>query len=215
MTAVTNFGPVPRAYEDGVDDAVLDEDVWDNPFLHQLKNRARMHMADQGDGNHFAYIGEMEVTPEFLALLRLTRHTELAENLAPSVSKTLRVLVTHHGSRSIGAHLYKRGQNAAEKHTAKVAEGIPKASAWLDARWFSGVPDLSETPVAYKNAAEVKRQIADFGLAEVIAEIRPLGCIMAGHIDQPWRRRKDVLSPKQLRQIEHRAERRKVRQQLE
>ena len=85
----------------------------------------------------------------------------------------------------------------------------------IDVRWFSRVPDLSETPVAYKNAAEVKRQIADFGLAETIAEIRPLGCIMAGHIDQPWRKRKEVLSPKQLRQIEHRAERRKVRQELE
>lgn len=352
LTSVTNFGPIPRAYENGVDDAVIDEDVWNNPFLHQLKNRARMHMADQGDGNHFAYIGEMEVTPGFLAVLRLTGHADLAENLAPSVSKTLRVLVTHHGSRSIGAHLFKRGQNAAEKHTAKVAEGIPKASAWLDAnsdtgkdywhalqyisrwtkanhraihrrflekiggagiaelgnehnfvwkrsdhfyhgkgatpawkdelgrpklgliplnmaepillvlgadkeeflsfaphgagrnlsrtalmrkfpeekdrerqlaestegidvRWFSKVPDLSETPVAYKNAAEVKRQISDFGLAEVIAEIRPLGCIMAGHIDQPWRSRKDTLSPKQLRQIEHRAERRKVRQELD
>ena len=351
LTAVTNFGPIPRACGDAVHDPVMDEDVWENPFLKGLENRARMHMADQGDGNHFAYIGEMEVTPEFLALLRLTGHAELAENLAPSVSKSLRVLVTHHGSRSIGAHLYRRGQIAAEKHTAKVAEGIPKASAWLDAnsdtgndywdalqyisrwtkanhraihrrflekiggvalaelgnehnfvwkrgdhfyhgkgatpawrdemgrpklgliplnmaetillvlgadneeflsfaphgagrnlsrtalmrkfpgekdrerqlaestegidvRWFSKLPDLSETPVAYKNAAEVKRQIADFGLAEVIAEIRPLGCIMAGHIDQPWRSRKEELSPKQLRQIGHRAERRKVRQEL-
>lgn len=351
LESITNFGPIPREGE-WVHDDVVDENVWENPFLNGLKNRARMHMADQGDGNHFAYIGEMEVTPEFLAVLRLTGHVELAENFAPSVSKTLRVLVTHHGSRSIGAHLFKRGQNAAEKHTAKVSEGIPKASAWLDAksdtgadywdalqyislwtkanhraihrrflekiggsgiaelgnehnfvwkrgdhfyhgkgatpawkdelgrpklgliplnmaepillvlgsdnekflsfaphgagrnmsrtallrkfpeekdkerqlaestagiavRWFSGVPDLSETPVAYKNAAEVKRQITDFGLAEVIAEIRPLGCIMAGHIDQPWRSRKDVLSPKQLRQIEHRSDRRKVRQALD
>jgi hypothetical protein len=91
---------------------------------------------------------------------------------------------------------------------------LANSTAGIDVRWFSGVPDLSETPVAYKNAAEVKKQIADFGLAEVIAEIRPLGCVMAGHIDQPWRSRKDVLSPKQLRQIEHRAERRKVRREL-
>ena len=138
LTSVTNFGPIPRAYEDAVPDDVLGEDVWGNPFLKGLENRARMHMADQGDGNHFAYIGEMEITSAFLAVLRLTGHTELAENLAPSVSKTLRVLVTHHGSRSIGAHLYKRGQNAAEKHTAKVAEGIPKASAWLDANSDTG-----------------------------------------------------------------------------
>lgn len=352
LTSVTNFGAVPRANEDAVYDDVLDEDVWENPFLKGLEDRARIHMADQGDGNHFAYIGEMEIAPELLGVLRLAGHTDPAEKLGAHVSKKLRVLVTHHGSRSIGAHLFKRGQNAAEKHTAKVAEGIPEASAWLDAnsetglnywealqyisrwtkanhraihrrflekiggvgiaelgnehnfvwkrgdhfyhgkgatpawkdqlgrpklgliplnmaepillalgsdnaeflsfaphgagrnisrralfrqfpkeedrerqlvestkgidvRWFSNRPDLSETPIAYKNAAEVKRQITDFGLAEVIGEIRPLGCIMAGHIDQPWRSRKDVLSPKQLRQIDHRAERRKVKQGLE
>ena len=355
LTSVTNFSPIPRAGGEVIHDAVLDEDVWENPFLKGLENRARIHLADQGDGNHFAYIGEMEVTPAFIGMLKLTGHVDLAQRLEPAIQcevRKLRVLVTHHGSRSIGAHLYKRGQIAAEKHTARVAKGIPKAAAWLDAasatggdywdalqyiarwtlanhkaihrrfiakiggtaiaefgnehnfvwkrgdhfyhgkgatpawkdelgrpklgliplnmaepilivlgadkgdflsfaphgagrnmsrtalmrkfpdekdrerqlaestagidvRWFSGVPDLSETPVAYKNAAEVKRQIADFGLAEVIAEIRPLGCIMAGHIGQPWRSRKDVLSPKQLRQIEHRAERRKVRQGLE
>ncbi len=49
----------------------------------------------------------------------------------------------------------------------------------------------------------------------VNGEIRPLGCIMAGHIDKPWLSRKDKLSPKQLRQIDHRAERRKVRQELD
>ena len=59
--------------------------------------------------------------------------------------------------------------------------------------------DLIESPIAYKNAEDVKRQIGEFGLAEVIAEIRPLGCIMAGHIAKPWLSRKDKLSPKQLR----------------
>jgi len=355
LKSVTNFGPLPRAREEAIHDPVLDEDVWNNPFLKGLENRARMHLADQGDGNHFAYLGEMTVTPGFIGILKLTGHVDLAERLEPAdpcESRKLRVLVTHHGSRSIGAHLYKRGQIAAEKHTAKVAEGIPKAAAWLDAtsdvgrdywdalqyisrwtlanhkaihrrflekiggsaiaefgnehnfvwkrgnlfyhgkgatpawkddlgrpklgliplnmaepilmvlgadneeflsfaphgagrnmsrtalmrrfpeeadrarvlaestagidvRWFSGKPDLSESPIAYKNADEVKRQIGEFGLAEVIAEIHPLGCIMAGHIDPPWRTRKEELSPKQLRQIEHRAERRKVRQDLE
>lgn len=355
LLQATRFGPIPRPREEAVHDAVLDEDVWENPFLKGLENRAAMHIADQGDGNHFAFIGEMTVTPGLLSMLRLTGHHELAEKLAarsPEAPPNLRVLVTHHGSRSIGAHLYKRGQIAAEKHTNKIAQGIPKAAAWLDAksdtgadywhalqyisrwtlanhraihrrfleniggksiaevanehnfvwkrddiyfhgkgatpawkdemgrpklgliplnmaepillvlgadnqdflsfaphgagrnisrtallrqfptaedrekslaestagidvRWFSGKPDLSESPVAYKNAEEVKRQIKHFGLAEVIAEIRPLGCIMAGQIDQPWRKRKEELSPKQLRQIEHRADRRKTKQCLE
>ena len=356
LRSVTNFGPVPRPREDAVHDPVLDEDVWNNPFLKGLENRAGMHLADQGDGNHFAYIGEMEVTPGLIGLLKVTGYVDLAGSLEsknPCASRTVRVLVTHHGSRSIGANVFKRGQIAAEKHTARVAKDIPKAAAWLDVnsdtgrdywdalryiarwtlanhkaihrrflekiggesiaqlgnehnfvwkrgdlfyhgkgatpawkdevgrpklgliplnmaepillvlgadnekflsfaphgagrnmsrtalmrkypteekdrehsmkestegidvRWFSGKPDLSETPVAYKNADEVKRQIGEFGLAEVIAEIRPLGCIMAGHIDKPWLSRKDKLSPKQLRQIDHRAERRKVRQGLD
>ncbi len=92
---------------------------------------------------------------------------------------------------------------------------MKESTAGIDVRWFSGKPDLSETPVAYKNADEVKQQISEFGLAEVIAEIRPLGCIMAGHMEKPWLSRKDRLSPKQLRQIDHRAKRRKVRQELD
>lgn len=267
------------------------------------------------------------------------------------------VLVTHHGSRGLGAHVYKRGKKCAEKQTAKIASGIPDAACWLDCdseeglaywdalqyvgrwtkanhqcihdrfskrlgttidaaignehnfvwkrdntfyhgkgatpawkdargrpqlgliplhmsapillvlgkdndeflsfaphgagrnlsrkaslrpflnaegrletkvldqkvaeqtqdisvRWWHGKADLSETPLAYKPAAQVKEQIAIFGLAEVVAEIRPLGCIMAGDAGpRPWEREKD-LTPKQKRQIEHRADRRKTRQQL-
>jgi hypothetical protein len=37
----------------------------------------------------------------------------------------------------------------------------------------------------------VKRQIAEFGLAEIVEEIAPIGCIMAGDWQRnaPWRRR--------------------------
>jgi RNA-splicing ligase RtcB len=56
----------------------------------------------------------------------------------------------------------------------------------VDARWFSGKQDLSELPGAYKNAESVRRQIKSFGLAEIVDEVLPYGCIMAGEID--WRR---------------------------
>jgi RNA-splicing ligase RtcB len=268
------------------------------------------------------------------------------------------VLVTHHGSRGLGAQLYKRGQKAAEKHTNKIAKGIPKAAAWIDfdtevgeeywqalqyvgrwtkanhqsiharflercggervtefgnehnfvwrrgnqflhgkgatpawkddagnpllgliplnmsspilmvlgrdnedflsfcphgagrnvsrtatlrpfknkdgeldeervaaaiaaategidVRWYYGKSDLSESPLGYKSAAQVKEQIQHFGLADIVAEIEPLGSIMAGDTGPaPWMRRKDILSPKQIRQIGHRAERRKTHQKL-
>ena len=82
-------------------------------------------------------------------------------------------------------------------------------------RWFCGGPDLSGTPIAYKNAEQVKAQIEQFGLAEVVAEIQPLGCIMAGDSGVSWRKRKEEeLTPKQKRQIQHRADRRKNRQDL-
>ena len=349
----TRFGPGFRLPDDLVHDEVLNEDVWENRFLTGLRERAGAQLADQGDGNHFAFIGEVDVDETMLAVLRLTGHGDLADrfHLPEGESRRYRVLVTHHGSRSLGAHLYKRGQIAAEKHVARIGRQIPAAAAWIDAssdtgrdywhalqyvarwtkanhravhrrflerigaksvaevanehnfvwqrgdtffhgkgatpawkddsgrpqlgliplnmaepvllvpgadqeeflsfaphgagrnisrtalrrkfpdeasrraaiergtegldvRWFCGKPDLSETPVAYKNAAQVKEQIRDFGLAEIVAEIRPLGCIMAGDSGRSWRDKEEELTPKQKRQIEHRADRRRVRQDL-
>lgn len=63
------------------------------------------------------------------------------------------------------------------------AAGLP---ATLDARWYSGTPDISEMPGGYKNAESVRRQIAEYGLAEIVDEVLPYGCIMAGEID--WRK---------------------------
>lgn len=59
----------------------------------------------------------------------------------------------------------------------------------LDIRFFSNHIDISELPSAYKNAETVKNQMKEFGLGEVIDEIIPYGCIMAGdwEIDAPWK----------------------------
>lgn len=62
----------------------------------------------------------------------------------------------------------------------------------IDARFFSGVIDISELPSAYKNAEMVKEQIKEFKLGEVVDEIMPYGSIMAGDWEQnaPWKKRK-------------------------
>lgn len=62
----------------------------------------------------------------------------------------------------------------------------------LDVRFFSGEIDVSELPSAYKNAAEVQRQMQHFGLAEVADRVMPYGCIMAGDWQKnaPWKKRK-------------------------
>jgi tRNA-splicing ligase RtcB len=358
LATATRFGPGGRHFDDLVHHPVLDEEVWENRFLKGLWERARIHLADQGDGNHFAYVGEVELSAAQITVLRRAGHVDFAQQLSGGDDeeaglKKYRVLVTHHGSRGLGAHLYKRGQTAAIKQTGRIAERIPKAAVWLDARsdegqaywealqyvgrwtkanheaiharfleriggeavaqignehnfvwkrgetflhgkgatpawkdaegrpllgliplnmaepilmvlgsdneeflsfaphgagrnmsrtamkrlypsaeskalaieegtrgldvrWFCGGPDLSETPIAYKNAEQVRAQIEQFGLAEVVAEIKPLGCIMAGDTGpNRWRRLKEeALTPKQKRQIQHRAERRRIKQEL-
>lgn len=90
----------------------------------------------------------------------------------------------HGAGRNLSRTGFKRslGQydNVADLHSEA---GLPP---WLDARWYSGTPDTSEMPGGYKNAATVRAQIKQFGLAEIIDEVLPYGCIMAGEID--WRR---------------------------
>jgi RNA-splicing ligase RtcB len=352
----TRFGAGGRPTDEWVKHRVLDEAVWENPFLQGLERHAAMHLADQGDGNHFAWLGEVGFSSAQLDALTKSGHEELAQALG-GINQLWKVLVTHHGSRGLGAHVYKRGQKAAEKQTAKIAQGIPQAGCWLDAesdegraywealqyagrwteanhqcihqalaakldcklaasvwnahnfvwregdvyyhgkgatpagldedgrprlgliplnmaapillvigrnnreflgfaphgagrnlsrralvkpwrmkdgsidenqvasmiaeqtpgldvRWWHGKPDLSESPMAYKPADQIKQQLRDFDLAEIVAEIQPLGCIMAGDAGpRPWAREND-LTPKQKRQIVHRADRRNQRQSL-
>lgn len=363
IVASTRFGFGGRREEDRVPHPVLAESVWSNPFLKGLEEYAAMHLADQGDGNHFAYLGKLRATRALIEALTRAGHDTIAralhdragDRLDDTDGATFYTLVTHHGSRGLGAQVYKRGHKAAIKETARVARNIPKAAAWLDTtseigadywdalqyigrwtranheaihtrflersgaekvtdfgnehnfvwqrgdrflhgkgatpawndeagrpllgliplnmaapilvtlgrdndeflsfaphgagrnrsrtatmrifrkangetdenavsraideatrgldiRWYYGRGDLTESPLGYKPAAQVRAQIEQFELADIVAEITPLGCLMAGDGGpQPWRR-KDHLSPKQLRQIEHRADRRKMRQ---
>lgn len=71
------------------------------------------------------------------------------------------------------------------------AEIFAEETAHIDARFFMGITDISELPSAYKNAAAVRSQIDEFGLAEVVDEVIPYGCIMAGdwERDAPWKKK--------------------------
>lgn len=99
----------------------------------------------------------------------------------------------HGAGRNFSRSAYMR------KHAGKTeAQMVAEQTVGIDARFFCGVPDVSELPGAYKNAAAVRRQIADFGLAEVVDQIEPLGCIMAGdwQRDAPWRKKKAAAKPR-------------------
>lgn len=124
VQAVTHFGYGGRDKPIEPPKALM-EAMSQNPFLNGLENYARYHFGTQGDGNHFAFVGRSKV---FGGLC----------------------LVTHHGSRGLGAQLYKRGMRVAQKHTAILAPRVPSQNAWLDASSFDGQ--------AYWDALQLVRQ---------------------------------------------------------
>jgi hypothetical protein len=91
------------------------------------------------------------------------------------------------------------GRNASRKATLRrhgdrpEAEIVAQETKGIDARFYCGVPDVSELPSAYKSAASVRAQIADYGLARIVDRIEPLGAIMAGDVmrNAPWRLAKE------------------------
>jgi hypothetical protein len=339
----TRFGAGGRSEDSLVDHPVIHEDIWDNPFLSGLERYARIHMADQGDGNHFAYLGRVSFSQQQITNICRSGVFGNIRSLDIRPGRIYYAIVTHHGSRGLGAQLYKRGKKCAAMHTKRIAEGIPEAAHWipydtedgkaywealqyvgrwtranhecvhrrtmiqldpfdtrivaefgnehnfvwergthktpvfyhgkgatpawrdeygrrllgliplnmaspilivtgadnsdylsfcphgagrnlsrtqvlapfrnedgkideekmtaslakttegLDIRWFSGKPDLSESPIGYKDADQVRRQIEKFGLAQVQGVIQPIGCIMAGEGDEPsWKSRKRI-----------------------
>lgn len=79
----------------------------ENPFLKGLEDVARWHFMTQGDGNHFFFVGESKATG-------------------------IPTIVTHHGSRGLGAQLYNRGMAAAVRETRTLAD-VPSHLSFLPA----------------------------------------------------------------------------------
>lgn len=93
----------------------------------------------------------------------------------------------HGAGRNMSRTAHKRGLG---EHSD--VEVMAVETDGIDARFFMGTPDVSELPSAYKNAASVRAQIDKYGLAEVVDEVIPYGCIMAGDWEQnaPWRKKR-------------------------
>jgi tRNA-splicing ligase RtcB len=104
----------------------------------------------------------------------------------------------HGAGRNLSRIAHKRlaadrvGADARGLSPNDTAAIFAQETAGLDVRFYSGVTDISELPSAYKNAAAVRAQIAQFDLADIVDEVLPYGCIMAGDWQQnaPWRRRR-------------------------
>ena len=74
----------------------------------KIQHLARSHFATQGDGNHFAFVGQSESNGDTW-------------------------LITHHGSRGFGARLYKLGMQVAEEYRKEICPDLHKNDAWIPA----------------------------------------------------------------------------------
>lgn len=82
-----------------------------------------------------------------------------------------------------------RGHHKSINSLKTIEQIFKEETAGLDIRFFSKEIDISELPSAYKNAKMIQQQMIDFNLGEVVDEILPYGCIMAGDFDKnaPWK----------------------------
>lgn len=104
----------------------------------------------------------------------------------------------HGAGRNVSrtAHLRRLGEEYGADSRGlsanNIAAIVEKETSGLDVRFHSGSPDVSELPSAYKNAAQMRAQIEKQGLAEIVDEVIPFGCIMAGDWQKnaPWRNKK-------------------------
>lgn len=67
---------------------------------------ARKHLGTQGDGNHFLFVGKSKKTGNTM-------------------------MVTHHGSRGVGAKLFKEGMKTAERFRKQLSKDTLKQNAWI------------------------------------------------------------------------------------
>lgn len=126
----TRFGIGGRQPHEQIHHPVLEEKVWRNPFLAGLQSLAKAHLGDQGDGNHFAFLGRLRLDANDRSAWAAAGYAEWMAALRDDTSYL--ALVTHHGSRVLGAQVYKQGLRSAIAHTKRVAAHIPSSAAWLD-----------------------------------------------------------------------------------
>jgi tRNA-splicing ligase RtcB len=105
----THFGPGGRDRDDQFRlPAELLSAMEGNKFLNNQKiiSCARKQLGTQGDGNHFLFIGTSAKTGNTM-------------------------MVTHHGSRGVGANLYDRGMKVAERFRKEISPDTLPQNAWI------------------------------------------------------------------------------------
>jgi len=103
--SITHFGGGPREKSFQLP-GELDDKIIQNSFLKSFRQIAATHLGTQGDGNHFLFVGKSENSGDT-------------------------ILVTHHGSRGLGAKLYKAGVKVAKLYQKEISPDSLSANAWI------------------------------------------------------------------------------------
>lgn len=102
------------------------------------------------------------------------------------------LIVRDHPDNEFGFAPHGAGRNMSRTAFNKLNAGktaaqiIKEQVGDLDVRFYSGKPDVSELPGAYKSAIDVQAQIEKYQLARVVDRILPMGCVMAGEQEKFW-----------------------------
>lgn len=107
--SVTHFGPGGRTRENQFRFPAELLEQFENTIMLRDKDMiqvARKHLGTQGDGNHFLFVG-----------------------VSKNTGNTM--MVTHHGSRGVGAILYKRGMKVAERFRKQLSKDTLPQNAWI------------------------------------------------------------------------------------
>lgn len=80
---------------------------------HQMIKIARSHLGTQGDGNHFLFVGQSKLTGNTM-------------------------LITHHGSRGVGAKLFSNAMKIAERYRKKLSPDTLSQNAWIPFDSYEG-----------------------------------------------------------------------------
>lgn len=139
------------------------------------------------DGNRFYHAkGSTPMDPKFNVGETPYEHRRLIPlNMSQPV---LVVVPTEENELGFAPHGAGRNLSRAEFFRRNGGKSFDKEVEGLDIRFYSGTEDHSEFPSAYKNADEVVRQIEEYKLASVVDRINPLGCIMGGKFNTPWKK---------------------------
>jgi RNA-splicing ligase RtcB len=176
----------------GIHDEILK--ALGKPIVDRWWNEHNFVFQEEPDGLFYHAKGATPVYDEYykdgkgVALIPLN----MAEGVLVVDTSPMSINKTNH--KALGFAPHGAGRNISRTTHMKKLEGIHgsispemqntiinQETDKVDVRFWTGRPDLSELPSAYKNADKIIAEIKENSLANIAYQVKPLGSIMAGN----------------------------------